>query len=127
MKRVISLLLTTVMILMLIPVNVFAAEQVATLEVTSSKDNAQRGEEVVFTVSLKATDVVSAIGVSVKLPEGLTYTSYSMDKESLVEKTGADVAIGRIRLFGSSAESYNEYADALAKQEKIYTFDKLRK
>ena len=90
MKRVISLLLTTVMILMLIPVNVFAAEQVATLEVTSSKDNAQRGEEVVFTVSLKATDVVSAIGVSVKLPEGLTYTSYSMDKESLVEKTGAD-------------------------------------
>ncbi len=39
-------------------------------------------------------------------------------------KTNADVAIGRVKMFGSITERYNEYVDKIAKKETIEVFDK---
>lgn len=41
-----------------------------------------------------------------------------------MEKTGADVAIGRLQSFGAVEEKYNGYADALAKCASIDKFNK---
>ena len=41
-----------------------------------------------------------------------------------LEATGADVAVGRLKVFGDVEEAFNPYADALAGESRIDCFDK---
>lgn len=46
------------------------------------------------------------------------------DFTAALDRTGADIAIGRLNCFGSAVPSFNPYADKLAVKEKIDTFDR---
>ena len=78
-KKIISCLLTLVMILSMLPMSVFAASKVLTLTVTADKASASAGETINYTVKVnaEAANKIASIMFTLDIPDGLAYVEGS--------------------------------------------------
>ena len=78
-KKVISCLLTLVMVLSMLPVSAFAASKVLTLTVTADKASASAGETINYTVKVNAetANKIASIMFTLDIPDGLAYVEGS--------------------------------------------------
>lgn len=78
-KKIISCLLTLVMILSMLPMSVFAASKVLALTVTADKASASAGETINYTVKVnaEAANKIASIMFTLDIPDGLAYVEGS--------------------------------------------------
>ena len=78
-KKIISCLLTLVMVLSMLPVSAFAASKVLALTVTADKASASVGETINYTVKVNAetANKIASIMFTLDIPDGLAYVEGS--------------------------------------------------
>ena len=78
-KKIISCLLTLVMVLSMLPVSAFAASKVLALTVTADKASASAGETINYTVKVnaEAANKIASIMFTLDIPDGLAYVEGS--------------------------------------------------
>ena len=78
-KKIISCLLTLVMVLSMLPVSAFAASKVLALTVTADKASASAGETINYTVKVNAetANKIASIMFTLDIPDGLAYVEGS--------------------------------------------------
>ena len=92
-KKIISCLLTLVMVLSMLPVSAFAASKVLALTVTADKASASVGETINYTVKVNAetANKIASIMFTLDIPDGLAYVEGSGKVDSNFAATaGAD-------------------------------------
>ena len=94
-KRVLTMLLSLVMLMGIIPGTVaHAAPSETTVTVSASQEKANPGDEITFTVTLGPTTEMMTMQMKLSLPQGITYVPGTGKlADGLKEKLGYEMCI----------------------------------